>query len=84
MQLIVLAALKPRQPENNYYNSITEGEDPLFSTLGDDDTEADEEYPEDGDFAKLAEKVSSRVEEAKIFDDTGIGILLNYTLKLWL
>ena len=67
MQLIVLAALKPRQPENNYYNSITEGEDPLFSRLGDGDTEADEEDPEDGDFAKLAEKVSSNVDEVKSF-----------------
>ena len=56
----------------------------MFSRLGDGDAEADEEDPEDEDFAKLAEKVSSRVEEAKFFDDTGIGILLNYTLKLYL
>ena len=56
----------------------------MFSSLGDGDAEADEEDPEEEDFAKLAEKVSSRVEEAKKFYDTVIGIFLNYTLKLYL
>ena len=45
--------------------------------------EVAEEDPEE-DFAKLAEKVSSLVEEAKSFDDISIEILLNYTLELYL
>ena len=83
MQLIVLAVLKPRQPENDYYNSITEGEDPLFSSLGDGSDGVAEGDPEE-DLTKLAEKVSSLVQEANIFDDTCIRILLNYTLELYL